>query len=458
MVLDNRAIPRVVATLEPEAFYDETNRAVYEATVKAFEGKAAVDLVVLRDAVGPGFVGGVERLAAYVEGCPSAANWKAYLSVVEDRWRLREAYTKADEIKTIAKDGGSLEKVWGLADEIKSVKRTADQGVRFGDSIKNCAGNLAEMRETGVDLFTGWGNVDGCIGGIRRKLLYILGAKTSNGKTSVSLNIAVKALKDNKKARVLVNGFENVDQIPVRMASILSGVPLDHYLKPDQCSDEQYVLMQESLELLEEFKDRVIIMNGASVAQMRAMCDEFKPDIVLLDYIQRYAHKYSLGSEDRLSHAIGKLVSDLQDIAIEKNCAVFGMSQLARRQEETRNRKPVISDLKESGDTENYADCIFLLWWPWRDNPNGKNPEEFYVIVAKNKLGPCEDFLLRLNVKTLKVTEWGAKDDPIVHKAGNADRQDPAPVDGAIPEWYRRAAVDHDNKRPPPVAADRGNV
>lgn len=408
MILHNECISKVVASLEPEAFSSETNRLIYETVCKAYESKSLVDLVVLKDSIPPeklAAIGGVERVASYAD-VPNPENWRAYLKVVEEKWRLREAYVKAEEIRRLVLAGGPVETAWKLADEIKSVRRISETGFKLSESVKSSRESLVELRKSGVDLYTGLKGLDNLVGGIRRRMLYVIGAKTSNGKTSFACNVAYNVLKTNPKAKVLINVFENAEQIPVRMSSILSGIPLNHYLKPDQCTEDEFELVKESLVALDEQNDRVVIMHGASVMQMRAMCDEFKPDVVIVDYIQRYAHKFALSSEDRLSHAIGKVASDLQDLAIEKNCAMFVLSQLSRRQEDQRNRKPTITDLKESGDLENYADGVWLLWWPWRDNPNGKNANEFIVVVAKNKLGPCEDKMVHIDVQTLKVKDW----------------------------------------------------
>lgn len=411
MILHNECIPRVAATIEEDAFFLETNKEVYKAIISGYSQKNIIDLVILKDSLGDKLIGmgGPERLVYYVENTPNPGNWKAYLNIVESKWRMREAYVKAKEITDIAVKGGNLEEVWELADGIKSVRRMADGHKNIKDSAEASLASLEEIRKVGVDLKIGLAGIDANIGSVRRKQLYIIGAKTSNGKTSLALNIGANNMIDKKK--VLFASFENVDQVPTRTASILSGVPLDFYLKPNLCTEEEYKAVRDSMEMLKDMRDLMIVMNGPSVVQMRAMCDEFKPDIVFVDYIQRYAHKYALGTKENLSHQIGKVASDLADLSIDKNCAVFALSQLSRRTEEHRNRKPVITDLKESGDLENYADCIMLPWWPWRDDPTGgKDPQEYYIIVAKNKLGPCMDHCQKVNVQTLEITDWGIKE------------------------------------------------
>jgi replicative DNA helicase len=96
----------------------------------------------------------------------------------------------------------------------------------------------------------------------------------------------------------------------------------------------------------------------------------------------------------------------MQDLAIEKNCAVFCYSQFSRRTEEQRGRMPQVEDLKESGDIENYSDGIILLWWPWRDTLDSrKKPNEYKFLIRKNKTGPCLDVDSYINLDTLKISE-----------------------------------------------------
>lgn len=386
LVLENWTIPKVAARLEPEAFFLDPHRTVYTSILEVFRDRKVVDLVLLKERLSEGdlqAIGGLPKLASLVEQVPNTHNWRAYADVVEEKWRWRQSLAAAKEIGELGEAGADLKDVYKVADRIKAAA-VVSSTLSLNDVIKRASDDIKSIAEGGVDLRFGLRDVDENVGGLRRGLLYVVGAKTSQGKTSFVTNTAYKNLQGNAKARVLFNVFENIDQVPTRMAAIASGVPFGCFVKPDLFGEEDVKKAQKALQDLGQYNDRMIVLNSASIMQMRAICDEFHPDIVVVDYLQRYAHRYGLAQEGRLSHEVGKVVSDLQDLAIEKRCAVICLSQFSRRTEAERNRRPVLNDLKESGDTENYADVILLGWWPWRDDPSGrKDPQNYNVIIAK---------------------------------------------------------------------------
>lgn len=296
-------------------------------------------------------------------------------------------------------------------DAILLNRSASDEPVKaptISEASENAAKNLDEIRHNGVDLHFGIRELDSTLGGIRRKKLYTIGGRTSQGKTTVCANIIQNNLKENKDCKIYYSGFENVDEMPIRMASINSDVKLEYYIKPHEITEDQYQQTLLSLGELQEYENRLIISFGDSISQMRSVCKSYRPDIVFVDYIQRLAHKYSLGAGDRLSHAIGKAVSDLQDIALDFNCAMFCCSQFKRAASEFRGKEPSIEDLKESGDIENESDNIILLWWPWRETLDDKRfiQNQYRFLVRKNKLGPCLDVYSKINLETLKISDW----------------------------------------------------
>lgn len=408
MVLDNTIIPMVAAKVKPGDFYVQGNSALYIGITRSYDANKSVDLILLKDTIGQELdtIGGVARLAELVDTVPSVANWIGYMQTVVDKSRLRQALVAGEQITAMAKGGASLEDIYKEADGIKS-RCNPETSISFADCLKDTIASVSKTAEEGVDLFMGWQAVDEAIGGLRRKSLYIIGGKTSQGKTSVCVNIVRSNLSCNSGCRILYNGFENLDQFATRLAAVDSGVPLSAFLRPDSNNAGQMKSVQDALKSLEKWAPNIRVMNSASVAQMRAVADEFKPDVVFLDYIQRYLHRYAPESDGRVSYQAAKLASDLQDFAIDRNCAVFAFSQLSRRSEEQRNRRPSINDLKESGDLENTADVIGLLYWPWRDSldPSKHRPEDYYFCVAKNKLGECGEHLLRLRVDTLRLED-----------------------------------------------------
>jgi replicative DNA helicase len=412
MVFDNALIPKILPKLSEESFYIDSFRTIYKGIAKTYETRKAVDLVLLRDTMDPkalAAAGGVEKLTSVVDGLPNAANWEAYLATVKEKEESRR-YLRACETTAQGIYAGTLS-VSQARDSLRGAifqdgrvtERASDIGVSGRtslDSIKRC-------RTGGVDLGTGWAEVDDLLGGLRRKELTVFGAKMSNLKTTVALNIVAHQIANGK--RVLVNAFENVDQVSTRLASMITGVPLGWFAKPHLINEEQYQRVEAAMKCLDEFKDLVMVMSSASLIEMRGVCDVFKPDLIILDYLQTYGQKFCASEDGLYARAIGKVARECQELAQDYNAHSLLLSQLARRMQGDRNRQPEINDLKESGDIENCADNALLGWWPWRDQPeSGKDPHDYYVFIAKNKMGPVDKRCLRVDVETLLIKGYAA--------------------------------------------------
>lgn len=350
-------------------------------------------------------VGGAPYLGSLVAGLPEKPDFNALLDILKEAAKKRQYKATAEALLSALEVGSSSEVLERISANKPKDDEPSSPTIKLACEV--AARNLDEIRTKGVDLHFGATQLDDTLGGIRRKKLYTIGGRTSQGKTTVCANIIKDNLEKSKTARIYYNGFENVDEIPIRLASISSGVRLDHFIKPHLLSNEQYLETLGALGDLEQYNDRLLISFGDSVSNMRRVCKTYRPDIVIVDYIQRLAHKFDLGASDRLSHAVGKAVSDLQDIAIEYNNAMFCCSQFKRSPYEGRGKEPSIEDLKESGDIENYSDNIILLWWPWRDTLDDQRymPTEYRYLIRKNKLGPTTDVKARINLETLRITD-----------------------------------------------------
>lgn len=387
----------------------EAHQLIYQALVKLYEKHKTYDLILLHDSLSKEDLeraGGAGYLGSLVAGLPKDPSFDALLTTIKEAKKRSEYKDMADRLMAALNNGAECDKLEGIVQGVAEVKEDV-KAPTIKVAVGEAAKSLDEIRTGGVDLLFGVKRLDDTLGGIRRKKLYTIGGRTSQGKTTVCANLIETNLRENGKCKIYYNGFENVDELPIRLASIHAGAKLEWFLKPHQITNEQYVETLAALGELEEYEDRLLIAFGDSVGTMRKVCKSYRPDIVFVDYIQRLAHKFDLGSSDRLSHAIGKAVSDLQDIAIDYNCAMFCCSQFRRSANEFRGKEPSIEDLKESGDIENESDNIILLWWPWRETLDDKRyiQNQYRFLVRKNKLGPCLDVHTKINLETLKISE-----------------------------------------------------
>ncbi len=411
MLMDNTIIPKVLSRVSEGDFHIDSFRALLRGIKDTYDKKKSVDLVLLKDTMAPealALAGGPEKAMSVMEDLPSAANWEGYLATVKEkaelRGYLRLAEAAVSDIYAGRADSGNLKRAFREA--LFSGGRVSERSTDLGGNAKTSLQAIQRFRTGGVDLGTGWAEIDDLLGGFRRKELTVFGAKASNLKTTVALNIACYLMGQGK--RVLINAFENVDQVSTRMASILTATPLGWFAKPHLITEEQYRKVEEAMGTLDDYKDQMMVMSSASLMDMRGVCDVFKPDFIILDYLQTYGQKYCVGEEGLYARAIGKVAAECQEFAKDYNAHSLLLSQLSRRIQGERNRPPEINDLKESGDIENCADNVLLGWWPWRDQPgSGKDPNDYFMFVAKNKLGPVDKRTLRVDVETLSIRGYG---------------------------------------------------
>ena len=409
MLLHNDSIPSITAKLPEGAFSSREHQLLYKVIADTYSQKKAVDAVLIKDALGARVldVGGASYIASLLAASPEASTKDQHIQTVWDKWQIRRAVDGATALIEKAKDGGSILDLKQCLEKLQFARSGDERGV-INSLCEETIASLGHYRKTGADLFTGFKDLDDTTGGLRRGCIYTVGGKTSHGKTTFAINVALNNLLKNPNTRVLYNAFEDIEQIPLRLASMKSHLHLDWFLKPHLIQEDEYSRLTDALTDLAQYKDRLVIVNGVSVARMRALCDEYKTDIAIVDYIQRYAHKFNLSSEGRLSHEIGKAVSDIKDLSIDKQVATLVLSQFSRREESMRYRKPALEDLKESGDIENYSDNVILLWWKWRDNPK-EMPNKYTILVEKNKLGPRSEHEVHIEAETLRLNDWAIR-------------------------------------------------
>ena len=393
--------------LQPEMFGLEANRTIWEKLKEMAENKVSVNLVTLKESLTEHLlseIGGVNYLGSLMANVPDNPPVESYFKIVEEFW-IRRTYRDIGErlIKSTTEAKG-LEEIQVIADSARCVtNRTTVPDIEEAAGL--AADRVVKERKQGVDLLYGIPKLDTLLGGIRRGKLTVLGGKTSHGKTTVCTNIILNVLKTNPKAKIIYSGFENIEDIPIKMASINSGIPLTHFSQPSQISDEQLDAVMLELLRLGEYKNRLLLLSGEGPAKIRQIAREYKPDIVFLDYVQRCAEKQGATDDSGRRLIVGSLTAQMQDIALEFNCHSFVLSQIKRLENERRHQEPELGDLKECGELENYSDNAILLWWPWRETMNDAkySQSDYRFGVKKNKLGPCMPIAATLDLKTLKI-------------------------------------------------------
>ncbi len=394
--------------LREEMFGLEPNRIIWRKLLELNDAKSRIDLIILKESLTSEqlvSVGGVSNLATLVANVPSNPATEAYFRIVESFFARRQYKELGEQLAREAESNESLSSIGDTLTALRGISVTADVP-NIESAAETAIERISKDHKERPDLSFGISGLDELLGGIKRGKLYTIGGKTSHGKTTVAANVILTNLLKNDKATILYSGFENIEDMPVKLASIDSNLPLDWFVKPHLINDEQLDRTIVALAKLQQYKDRLLLCNGANTAQMRQICRDRRPDIVMLDYVQKCAMKFGGSDDNNTRFNVSRITSELQDIAVEFNSASFNFSQFKRVADDRRYKEPDVSDLKESGDIENHSDYIVLLWWPWREEMRDDKyrQDDYRFLIRKNKTGPCMDAYGILDLRTLKIT------------------------------------------------------
>ena len=279
------------------------------------------------------------------------------------------------------------------------VSQSADQlpGVnneKWGEYVHSAKKEMLEEAK-GKRLRSGLQELDALFR-FRRGKLSIVAARTSHGKTTFGLHMVRESVRQG--FRVAYLNFEDYADLPLTLAATMAGLPLDYMAKYDDQPPEHQKKALDSLEALAKRTD-ILMVPGVSIGEFSAQCQEFKPDVLVLDYIQEYARKHSGGTDLRLS--IGNAAGQFRELVQKHRAYGILLSQFRRPESKEGGapRRPYLSDLKESGELENGTDNALLLYWPWHDrmgkNETDLDKQRYLIEIAKARRGPVGEVEVR---------------------------------------------------------------
>lgn len=324
-----------------------------------------------------------------------------------DRQKLLVALDKASDKVSSGKlhPEEALEKLVEETSSLKT-KRVFEDWAKQVSAAKT---QLEVAAARGIELKTGLADLDGKYA-FRRNNLLVVGAPTSHGKTAFNIRcVTIPALKSGLKVCYVC--FEDFHVFPLKFASAMYDVPLQHLTRYELATPEQRKVADDALELSKGYGKKLLLLPDTKVSDLESVVQKEKPDVLIMDYLQKYVEAFYDESSKR--EACGQTTSRFQDLARKYGCYAVLSSQVRRREFAKMNkesmsgilRRPSLSDLKESGDIENYADSVLLLWWPWRDISEDQSltydKARYMMQIAKDKLGPGGDIECRFHGETL---------------------------------------------------------
>ena len=399
MLIDPRCVPEVLEQLRADAFYGKLNRDIFETVYNMFAYGQTIDPVTVLDQMK---VRGVyqdncpDYLAEVMRVTPTAANVLEYAAIVRDRALLRRLGEAADEINNMVYEGSgeaetSLEAAERLIYNLRQ-GRAVGGLIPLSSVVQNVFEEMNAAAASGnkiPGMPTGFPDLDRTILGLNDSELILVAGRPGMGKTSIALNMALHVGMTQKKTVAVFSLEMSREQLATRLLSRAALVPLQNLLT-GQLSDQQWSSVTDAAQTLSHTDILIDDNPSLTVSDMNAQCRRVANlGLVVIDYLQLMQSAgsgHSWSNESR-TQAVSDISRMLKIMAKELNVPVVTASQLSRASETRQEKRPQLSDLRESGSIEQDADVVIGLYRDGYYNKECENPNLAEAIILKNRKG-----------------------------------------------------------------------
>jgi replicative DNA helicase len=405
LLLDNAAWDRVGDLLVDSDFYRHEHKLIYAAIGALINASKPADVITVSEQLQNqgktaemGGLGYLNSLAQYV---PSASNIRRYAEIVRERSILRKLVTASDEIATNAfnPQGKAIDRILDEAEQ--KIFNIGEEGSRMKQGFQSMDTLVVELLDrvqemadnpndiTGVP--TGFYDLDRMTSGLQPGDMVVLAARPSMGKTAFAINIA-EHVALNEGLPVAVFSMEmGASQLAVRVVGSIGRIDQGH-LRTGKLSDEEWPRLTEAIEKLRTVSLHIDETPGLTPSELRANARRLarqcgKLGLIVVDYLQLMSGSGSSGGDNRATE-LGEISRGLKMLAKELQCPVIALSQLNRSVEQRTDKRPMMSDLRESGAIEQDADIIMFIYRDDYYNKDSKDPGVAEIIIGKQRNGP----------------------------------------------------------------------
>lgn len=404
MFLSKYALQKACETLTKDSFYSNSNAIIFDAIKGMAEDKKPIDVTLLTSELKSKKklteAGGVEYISEILDTVPTAANIDHYVKLVEESALLRRlievtsditatAYNSDKNINDIVDEAEM--KVLGIVKGRRSTEFRTIQDVVIATqaNLEKLAASKGEV--TGVP--TGWYDLDHLTTGLQPNQLIILASRPAMGKTAFALNLATNVAINTDKTVALFNLEMGAEQLASRMLSSLGQIE-GKKLATGKLLNDDWKRVNEAISQLSDAKIYMDDTPGITIGEIRAKCRRLASSdeglgIIIIDYLQLISSSTNYGSNRQ--QEVSDISRSLKMMAMELKVPVVALSQLSRAVDSRENKRPLMSDLRESGSIEQDADIVSFLY---RDDYYDKekaidaNTGVSELIIAKHRNGP----------------------------------------------------------------------
>ncbi|HYA66811.1 MAG TPA: replicative DNA helicase [Burkholderiaceae bacterium] len=412
LLLDNAAWERIADRLAGEDFYRHDHRLIFQHVSRLIEQSRPADAITVFEALQTsgkaGDAGGLPYLNALVQNTPSAANIRRYAEIVRERAVLRRLVGVGEEVAAAALNPQGRDAKQILDEAESKVFQIAEQGARDRGGFIKLEPLLTRVVERIQELFeraspsdvtgvpSGFTDLDAKTAGFQEGDLIIIAGRPSMGKTALALNIGQHVAIDLGMPVAVFSMEMSAEQLALRLLGSVGRIDA-HRLRTGRLTDEDWPKLSEAMERMHAAPlhiDETPALNALELrARARRMAREYgKLGLIIVDYLQLMSAT-SVG-ENRATE-ISEISRSLKGLAKELKVPVIALSQLNRTVEQRTDKRPVMSDLRESGAIEQDADVILFIYRDEVYNPDSPDKGIAEIILGKQRNGPIGRVQLR---------------------------------------------------------------
>jgi replicative DNA helicase len=408
LLIDPSSWDKVADEVNSQDFFKRENKIIFSCIEKIQSDGGTVDAITVSELLASrdelSSIGGIEYITEIINSTPSSANIKAYAEIIRNKAVLRKLLTISAEIATSVRnpEGASTEELLDEAE--KKVYEIYDnsRGIKLGfkqvkDLIPNVIDRLDMLAKSGKDITgvpTGFAKLDEFTSGLQRGDLIVIAGRPSMGKTSFAMNIAENASIGHKVPVGVFSMEMSSEQLSMRMLSSIGRINQSK-LRNGKLSGEDWSRVNSAGTMLSDAPIWVDDVGSLTPIELRARARRLKREhnlgLIIVDYLQLMSVS---GTKENRATEISEISRSLKSLAKELDIPIIALSQLNRGIESRQDKRPVMSDLRESGAIEQDSDLILFIYREEVYDPETPKRGIADIIIGKQRSGPTGDFLL----------------------------------------------------------------
>ena len=430
LLLDNAVWERLADLLRPEDLYAHRHRLIFRAIGDLLDANSPADVLTvferLKSRGEEEDAGGLAYLNSLAQYVPSAANARRYAEIVREKAVLRRLISASEEIATAATNPGgepaaaildkAESKIFQIAEDTARLKQGFQPMQKLVDNLLSRVDEMSKNPNDITGVPTGFHDLDRLTSGLQAGDLIVLAARPSMGKTALAINIA-EHVALNAELPVAVFSMEmGASQLAVRVVGSIGRIDQGR-LRTGKLEQEEWPRLTEAAKRLRNVSLHIDETPGLTPSELRASARRLARQyggqlgLIVVDYLQLMSGSSS--SDENRATELGEISRSLKALAKELGCPVLALSQLNRGVESRNDKRPLMSDLRESGAIEQDADVIMFIYRDDYYNKDSREPGVAEVIIGKQRNGPTDTVKLAFikHLTRFESLALGSRDD-----------------------------------------------